>query len=122
MIRVRITVDSASSASAIRLVVNADDFGLSPAISRGILAAHRDGIVTSTSLLGNAADLEDARALLGGAPELGVGVHLTLVGGRPVSDPAAIPSLLAADGGFHARGGDLIAMWARGRVARTEVE
>ena len=122
MIRVRITVDSASPASAIRLVVNADDFGLSPAISRGILAAHRDGIVTSTSLLGNAVELEDARTLLAGAPELGVGVHLTLVGGRPVSDPATVPSLLAADGGFHARGGDLIAMWARGRVARTEVE
>ena len=42
------------SAEEIRLVVNADDFGMSAAISRGILRAHREGIVTSTSLLGNA--------------------------------------------------------------------
>jgi len=80
-----------NTASDIRLVVNADDFGLSPAISRGILRAHRDGIVTSTSLLGNCADLDGARALLAEAPNLGVGVHLALVEGGPVADPARVP-------------------------------
>ncbi len=54
-------VDAPMPDSEIRLVVNADDFGLSPAISRGILRAHRDGVVTSTSLLGNVADLDEAR-------------------------------------------------------------
>src|SRR3954465_2374224 len=86
------------SAAEIRLVVNADDFGMSPPISNGILRAHRDGIVTSTSLLGNCADLDQARTLLAGAPNLGVGVHLALVGGAPVSDPASVPSLIGAGG------------------------
>jgi predicted glycoside hydrolase/deacetylase ChbG (UPF0249 family) len=87
------------------------------------LAAHREGIVTSTSLLGNVPALDEARALLAGAPGLGVGVHLTLVGGRPVSDPATVPSLLGADGrSFHARGTELIGVWARGRIVRAEVE
>jgi predicted glycoside hydrolase/deacetylase ChbG (UPF0249 family) len=107
--------------SEIRLVVNADDFGLSPAISRGILAAHRDGIVSSTSLLGNVADLDGARALLAQAPELGVGVHLTLTGGAPVSPAARVPSLLAADGQLHPRGTDFITAWMRGRVSAEDV-
>ncbi|HXU63566.1 MAG TPA: ChbG/HpnK family deacetylase [Polyangia bacterium] len=108
--------------SDIRLVVNADDFGLSPAISRGILRAHRDGIVTSTSLLGNVADLDGARALLAEAPGLGVGVHLALTGGAPVSPADRVPSLLAPDGRFHARGQDFITAWMRGRVSPDEVQ
>lgn len=108
--------------SDIRLVVNADDFGLSPAISRGILRAHRDGIVTSTSLMGNVADLDGARALLAEAPGLGVGVHLALTGGAPVSPADRVPSLLAPDGRFHARGQDFITAWMRGRVSPDEVQ
>jgi predicted glycoside hydrolase/deacetylase ChbG (UPF0249 family) len=106
----------------IRLVVNADDFGMSPAISRGIVAAHRGGIVTSTSLLGNAPALDQARALLADAPGLGVGVHLALVGGGPVSDPATVASLVAPGGLFPARGADFVAAWARGRIVPAEVE
>jgi predicted glycoside hydrolase/deacetylase ChbG (UPF0249 family) len=106
----------------IRLVVNADDFGLSPAVSRGILRAHRDGIVTSTSLLGNVADLDGARALLAEAPGLGVGVHLALSGGTPVSPPERVPSLVTPDGRFHARGQDFITAWMRGRVLADDVQ
>jgi predicted glycoside hydrolase/deacetylase ChbG (UPF0249 family) len=104
------------------LVVNADDFGMSPAISRGILRAHRDGIVTSTSLLGNAADLPGAKAMLAEAPNLGVGVHLALCGGRPVAPADRVPSLLGPNGAFWPRGQDLIAAWVRGRVVAAEVE
>jgi len=107
---------------SVRLVVNADDFGMSPAISRGILRAHREGIVTSTSLLGNCDDLPRTLALLGEAPGMGVGVHLALVGGRPVADPGEVPSLIAPGGGFHARGQDFVAAWVRGRIVRAEVE
>ncbi|HVY36425.1 MAG TPA: ChbG/HpnK family deacetylase [Polyangia bacterium] len=110
--------------SDIRLVINADDFGLSPAISRGILRAHREGVVTSTSLLGNVADLAGARALLSEAPGLGVGVHLALTGGGPVAPPDRVRSLLAGAGAdtFHARGHDFITAWARGRIAPEDVE
>ncbi len=110
------------AASDIRLVVNADDFGLSPAISRGIVRAHRDGIVTSTSLLGNVVDLDGARALLAEVPTLGVGVHLALTGGAPVSPPERVRSLVTPDGRFHARGHDLITAWVRGRVAAEDVQ
>ncbi|HVZ85597.1 MAG TPA: ChbG/HpnK family deacetylase [Polyangia bacterium] len=110
------------TASDIRLVVNADDFGMSPAISRGILRAHRDGIVTSTSLLGNCNDLPAAGALLAAAPTLGVGVHLALCGGRSVADPASVPSLVGPDGAFFPRGQDFITAWVRGRVSAADVE
>jgi predicted glycoside hydrolase/deacetylase ChbG (UPF0249 family) len=106
----------------IRLVVNADDFGLSPAISRGILRAHRDGIVTSASLLGNCDDLPSARALLAEAPQLGVGVHLALCGGRPVAAADSVRSLLGPDGAFGSRGQDFIAAWMKGRIVPAEVE
>ena len=84
------------------LVVNADDFGQSPGTSRGIVRAHREGVVTSTSVLGNCEDLAGVAALLAEAPELGVGVHLTLVGGRPVAPAVSLPTLTNADGGFPA--------------------
>ena len=106
----------------IRLVVNADDFGQSPAISRGILRAHRDGIVTSASLLGNCDDLPGARALLAEAPQLGIGVHLALSGGRPVAPADRVRSLLGPDGAFAPRGQDFIAAWMKGRIVPAEVE
>ena len=110
------------SAGEIRLVVNADDFGMSAAISRGILRAHRDGIVTSTSLLGNAADLAGAKAMLAEAPNLGVGVHLALCGGRPVAAPDSVRSLLAPDGALPPRGQAFIAAWVKGRIDPLEIE
>ena len=104
------------SAPQTQLVVNADDFGQSPATSRGILRAHREGVVTSTSVLGNCDDVAGVCALLAGAPELGVGVHLTLVGGRPVSPAASLPTLTNPDGGFPAHADEFFLAWVRGRV------
>ena len=67
-----------------RLIVNADDFGLTPGVSAGILAAHRHGIVSSTTLLATAAiDAEWVSALRDSG--LGVGIHLNLTLGRPLS-------------------------------------
>jgi predicted glycoside hydrolase/deacetylase ChbG (UPF0249 family) len=104
------------------LVVNADDFGMSAAISRGIVRAHREGIVTSTSLLGNTADLPRVRAMLAEVPTLGVGVHLALCGGRPVAQPDSIASLVTPEGTLPARGQDFITAWAKGRVVPAEIE
>ena len=81
------------------LIVNADDFGLTPGVSRGILEAHARGIVTSTTLLVNreipAAQLEELHA-----SDLGVGAHLNLTLGAPVSNPRRVPSLVDAEGRF----------------------
>ncbi|HET6146425.1 MAG TPA: ChbG/HpnK family deacetylase [Polyangia bacterium] len=112
------------SDARIRLVVNADDFGMTAEISRGIVRAHREGIVTSTSLLGNCADLDATRALLAQAPELGVGVHLALIGGRPVLDARTLPSLTDGTGAgtFLARSSDFVARWMKNQIDAREVE
>lgn len=82
-----------------RLIVNADDFGLTAGVSRGILEARRRGIVTSTTLLANRSSdpalLEELKA-----SGLGVGLHLNLTLGLPVSNPKRIPSLVDAEGKF----------------------
>ena len=89
---------------SLSLVVNADEFGLSPEVSRGILQAHRNGIVTSTSVLGNCPNLEEVKALLATAPALGVGVQLTLLRGLPISDPGSIPTADRAARGLRLAG------------------
>ena len=84
-----------------QLIVNADDFGASPGVNRGILHAHQHGIVTSTTVMINlpdaAAGLEHA---LANAPDLGIGLHLNVTAGAPVSPPEQVASLLDADGQF----------------------
>lgn len=113
---------TADDHAEIRLVVNADGFGSSPAVSRGVLRAHREGLVTSTSVAGNCADPAAVKALLDEAPDLGVGVHLTLVEGAPVSNPSSIRSLVDKAGVFPARPGDLFFSWAKGAMRADDVE
>jgi predicted glycoside hydrolase/deacetylase ChbG (UPF0249 family) len=84
-----------------RLVVNADDFGFTPDVNRGILAAHRDGILTATTLMANGEAFEDAVRLARDTPSLDVGCHLVLISGRSVLPPyaplpASAPALLRA--------------------------
>ena len=82
------------------LVVTADDLGLTPGVTRGIIEAHRNGIVRSTSLLVTYPTSADAAAAARAERDLEVGVHLDLVGGWPVSDPSNVPTLCDADGRF----------------------
>lgn len=77
-----------------RLIVNADDFGLTPGVNRGVIDAFRFGIVRSTSLMVNMPGFEDAIALARQFPELKVGLHLNLTYGKPVLDPCRVPSLV----------------------------
>ncbi len=74
-------------------MVNADDFGLSPGVNRGIIEAHEVGSVTSTSLLANAPGFADAVAWAQRAPRLGIGLHANLTVGAPVAPGAAVASL-----------------------------
>lgn len=83
-----------------RLIVNADDFGRSPGIDAGIVAAFERGIVTSTTLMANAPGATRAAELARQRPGLDVGVHLVLTYARPLSDAALIPSLVEPDGSF----------------------
>ena len=67
------------------VIVNADDFGLSAGVTEGILRAHREGIVTSTTILANMPAAEEAVRRLAEAPGLGVGVHLNVSQGPVLS-------------------------------------
>ena len=74
-------------------MVNADDFGLSPGVNRGIIEAHEAGSVTSTSLVANAPCFADAIARAHRARRLGVGLHVNLTVGTPVAPREEVASL-----------------------------
>lgn len=78
-----------------KLIVNADDFGLTGGVNRGIVESHASGIVTSTTLMATGARFDDAVALALSTPGLSVGCHVILVDGTPVSPPEHIDTLLA---------------------------
>jgi predicted glycoside hydrolase/deacetylase ChbG (UPF0249 family) len=103
------------------LIVNADDFGLTVGVSRGILDSHRRGIVTSTTVLASLPPRPDLDAEATGLPTLGLGLHVNLSWGTPVSPPSSVASLLDAEGRFWRDLGRLDAQAEPDQVRR-EVE
>ena len=83
-----------------RLIVNADDFGRSASINEAVIRAHREGILTTASLMVNEVACEEAVALAVENPRLGVGLHLTLLCGHAALPPESIPGLVNADRAF----------------------
>ena len=79
-----------------RLIVTADDFGRSPGINTAVLRAHREGILTAASLMVNEEACDEAVALAKEAPDLGVGLHLTLLRGHAALSHERIPGLINA--------------------------
>lgn len=84
-----------------RLIVSADDFGLSTGVNAGIVRAHRDGVLTNASLMVNGAAFEEAVELARAQPSLSVGLHLVLVQGRATLPPSRIPGLVDDAGMFR---------------------
>jgi len=84
-----------------RLIVNADDLGMSRGITDAILIAHRYGFVTSASLMVNMPASEYAVGRLSIAPNLDVGIHLNICSGGPILPAREVQSLVGADGQFH---------------------
>lgn len=81
------------------LIINADDFGLTPEVNEAVRLAATDGILTSTSLLAPGYAFDEAVAMARDLPQLGIGIHTALVGGMPpVAGAAAVPSLVDDDG------------------------
>ncbi len=87
-------------AGARRLIVNADDFGRSKSINQAVIRAHREGILTSASLMVNEPAFEEAVILARENPSLGVGLHLTLLCGHSALPSAEIPGLVNGSGEF----------------------
>jgi predicted glycoside hydrolase/deacetylase ChbG (UPF0249 family) len=105
-----------------QLIVNADDFGLTEAVSRGILHAHREGIVTSTTLMANGGAFDTAVTMSRQAPRLGIGVHLNLTSGEPASPALSIPSLVDRSGRLHLNPGRLLRALVARQVNLADVE
>jgi hopanoid biosynthesis associated protein HpnK len=104
------------------LIVNADDFGWTAGVNRGIAQAHRNGIVTSASLLANGSAFSEAVALARATRNLGVGVHLNLSDGPSVAPREAVPSLLNDKGEFEGGPDGLLLKIATRGLAMREVE
>src|SRR5262245_23518297 len=113
---------SFSSQSGRRLIVNGDDFGLSPQVNRGIIHAHRHGILTNTSLMVTGRAWQDAVTLAQETPGLGVGLHLTLVHGRAVLPPHLLPDITSLGGNFSASPAFAGLQYFFSQRARTQIQ
>ena len=105
-----------------RLIVHADDFGLSEKVNEGIVKAHLEGIVTSTSLMANGAAFEHAVKLTKCIPTLDVGVHLTLTGEAPISKTADVSTLLNKDGCFNDHANAFIKRYLLQEISLREIQ
>lgn len=81
-----------------KLIVNADDFGLSKGVNLGIIEAHKNGIVTSTTLMVTMNEVEHGLELAKNHPNLGIGLHLNCTLGKPLTN---CKSLLKENGEFY---------------------
>jgi predicted glycoside hydrolase/deacetylase ChbG (UPF0249 family) len=105
-----------------RLILNADDFGLTSGINRAIGELHAAGVLTSTTLMANGPAFDDAVAVARAHPALGVGCHIVLTDGVPVSHLESIPSLIGPDGRFFRPSLlDFLQALARGKINEDEV-
>jgi len=108
---------------ASRLILNADDFGLTRGVNRAIVELHRAGVLTSATLMATGTAFEDAVDLALAHPRLGVGCHIVLTDGLPVSHPESIPTLLGADGKhFRPSLADFLQALLRGRIHEHDIE
>ncbi len=106
-----------------RLIVNADDFGLTGGVNRAIAACHERGIVSSATLMATGVCFDDAVTLAAGMPRLRVGCHIVLVDGTPLLPPAEVRSLLAPGSDrFYNSIGEVLRAVARGRFRAAEIE
>lgn len=106
-----------------RLIVNADDFGLTRGVNRAIAECHRRGIVSSTTLMATSARFDEAVEMASQMPRLSVGCHVVLLDGEPILPPDKVRSLLAPGSNrFYNTVSQLLPALARGRFNPDEVE
>ena len=112
-----------------RLIINADDFGLTPGVNRAIAEAREHGIVTSATLMANARAFEEAaalaRSMTAQGPGFSVGCHVVLLDGEPLLPPERISSLLqpgSANGHLRSSLNDFVLASFRGKLLPDELE
>ncbi len=106
-----------------RLIVNADDFGLTHGVNRAIVACHERGIVSSATLMATSNCFDEAVALAATMPKLSVGCHVVLVDGEPLQPPNEVRSLLApGTNRFYHSISEVLGAVARGRFRADEAQ
>ena len=106
-----------------RLILNADDFGLTGGVNRAILELHRAGALNSASLMARAAATEEAIELARCTPSLGVGCHVVLIDSEPVHGAQTIPTLVnQSTGRFHPTLSIFLRLLLTGRIRSSEIE
>ncbi|MGA2048239.1 MAG: ChbG/HpnK family deacetylase [Terracidiphilus sp.] len=106
-----------------RLIVNADDFGLTVGVNRAIVELHLQGALTSTTLIARAGSTENAVEEALKTPSMGTGCHVVLVDGQPVLSPSEIPTLVDRKTGlFHPKLGAFLCRVLLGKVRAAEIE
>ncbi len=104
-------------ATPARLIVNADDFGLTLGINRAILELHLAGVLPSATLMAGGPAFADAATLARRHRTLGVGCHIVLTDGHPLSPPETITSLIGSEGkNFRPHLKDFLLDALRGRI------
>jgi len=105
------------------LIINADDFGLTAGVNRGILEGHQDGVVSSTTVMACSQRFQDAAALPRCAPRLSVGCHVVLVDGHSALNPSQIPTLMGgSDGCFQEKLLTFACLAATGKLDAGQIE
>jgi len=84
-----------------RLIINADDFGLTHGVNRAIAEAHNGGVVSSTTLMANGGAFGEAVELAQSSTRWSVGCHVVFIDGEPLIDPARLSSLVARNDSQH---------------------
>jgi len=107
-----------------RLIINADDFGLTRGVNRAIAESHTHGVVTSATLMANSRAFDEAVMLARSSDRWSIGCHVVLVDGEPLIDPARLSSLVQSGDSDRFRDGlGMLALRSLlGRVDPDQVE
>lgn len=106
-----------------QLIINADDFGLTPGVNRAILELHEASALTSTTLMACSEAFEEAVCGAKTHPRLGIGCHVVLVDGTPILPPEQVSSLVEpATGRFRPTLGAFVRDLQLGRIRDQEIE
>jgi predicted glycoside hydrolase/deacetylase ChbG (UPF0249 family) len=104
------------------LIVNADDFGMTPGVNRSIIELEQAGALTSATLMATADNFPAAAAAASTHRRLGAGCHVVLVDGSPALPAGEIPGLAIASGEFRSTLGAFVGDLVRGKIPEAEIE
>lgn len=105
-----------------QLIINADDFGLDETVNLGIIQGYTTGIVTSTTIMPSGNAFEHAVTLASAHKQLGIGVHLTLVGEKTICEPSTIRTLVDIEGRLSPQYPQFLVRYCLGQIQLNDIQ